>query len=331
MALRTRIQETGMDKKQVITFIRGGIGNQMFIYAAARRISIKNDAKLVLVSDLFKNESHGRHFLLDMFTISAEVSTIDNTGRPYNQATHRLAKKLDRYLYPLSKHYPHYLIEKTKNTLGKRTPVDPRVLTVRVKDYLYVDGFFQNELYFSDIKETIKSDFTLKDNPEIQASNIASEIKATDSVCIHFRRTELEQKQMLERHGKKRWMRGYKEGLDTEYYLKAIDLIRSKVSSPRFYCFSDHPDWVRNNIKLSVPVTYIDANNTQSTCHGDIYLMSLCKHHIISHSTFGWWGAWLANNPRQVVVAPRNICGRPKPPDYPDTWTTIEVCQRKVT
>lgn len=36
----------------------------------------------------------------------------------------------------------------------------------------------------------------------------------------------------------------------------------------------------------------------------DFYLLSLCKHLIMSNSTFGWWAAWLNQNPQKIIIAP---------------------------
>lgn len=36
----------------------------------------------------------------------------------------------------------------------------------------------------------------------------------------------------------------------------------------------------------------------------DFYLLSLCKNIIITNSTFGWWAAWLNQNPEKKVICP---------------------------
>ena len=36
----------------------------------------------------------------------------------------------------------------------------------------------------------------------------------------------------------------------------------------------------------------------------DMYLMSLCNHHIISNCSFDWWGAYLASTNNHIVIAP---------------------------
>ena len=317
-----------MRDKRVIAFVRGGLGNQMFIYAAARRLAIKNDAKLILVTKSYENEFQGRQFLLTNFSIAGEISQ-DNCHRIlYSKRKHGLAARTNRYLHPLSAHFPHYFIERTKNFLGRSTQYDRRVLGITFHDYLFMDGLFLDERYFSDIADIIRNDFRLKSPPGTISQGLAREMSQANSVCLHFRRTELEKEELLRKHQRSSGLRGYRQGLGIDYYLQALEIIEQKVDNPRYFVFSDYPDWVRRNIRLPISATHISHNNDPSKVYEDVYLMSQCRHHIISHSTFGWWGAWLANQPDHTVIAPRNTYGRPKPPYYPGSWITIDVQQK---
>lgn len=319
-----------MPSKHVIALIRCGLGNQMFIYAAARRLALKNDARLVLLTDLFDDEYHGRSFLLDRFSIAGEIFTLRDLGISYSQGKHKFARRVDRYLHLLGLYHKEYVIERRKRLFSSNSSLyDGRLLNLRFADHVFLDGYWQNEIYFSDIAEIIRSDFRLGAEPGSLTRELAREINAVNAVCVHFRRTELEQQDMIKAHRLEENLH-YKQGLDMTYYMKAIRIISEKVANPHFYCFSDYPEWMAKNVTLPGTVTYVTHNNSADLCHEDMFLMSQCRHHIISHSTFGWWGAWLSGHPGKIVIAPINTCSRPKSPFYPREWHTIDVCQRNV-
>jgi hypothetical protein len=317
-----------MSDKQLVAFVRGGLGNQMFIYAAARRMAIENNARLILATQSYENEFQGRRFLLNHFSIAGQISCRDAVGVYYSSVNHKIATKIDRYLQPLSTHFPHYAVERRKSLLGRTDRFDKRILGIRFRDYLFMDGLFLDESYFSDIADIIRSDFRLKSPLTNLSRRLASEISQADSVCLHFRRTELEKEELVRKHQSRSGLSGYRQGLGIDYYLQALDIIDQKVDNPRYFVFSDYPDWVRKNIRLPISATHVSHNTDPSRAYEDIYLMSQCRHHIISHSTYGWWGAWLANRPDHIVIAPRNTYGRPKPPYYPRSWITIDVQQK---
>jgi hypothetical protein len=73
--------------------------------------------------------------------------------------------------------------------------------------------------------------------------------------------------------------------------------------SPHFFIFSDDLEWCYENFHIS-NCTFVDIQAARKDPIIDFQLMSLCKHNIISNSTFSWWAAWLNNNHEKVVVAP---------------------------
>jgi hypothetical protein len=92
---------------------------------------------------------------------------------------------------------------------------------------------------------------------------------------------------------------------DLSYYYSAIEQIANKISKPFFYIFSDDPLWVEKKFKIKHQYQIIDWNKGEKSWR-DMQLMSLCKHNIISNSTFSWWGAWLNNNNSKIVITPEH-------------------------
>ena len=95
-----------------------------------------------------------------------------------------------------------------------------------------------------------------------------------------------------------------------EYYAAAIQHIAHVAVQPHFFVFSDDPSWVRQNLHIDYPTTYVE-HNTADRNYEDLRLMSLCRHHIIANSTFSWWGAWLGSNRAKMVIAPKRWFNTP--------------------
>lgn len=56
----------------------------------------------------------------------------------------------------------------------------------------------------------------------------------------------------------------------------------------------------------------------------DFHVLSLCKHNIITNSTFGWWSAYLNKNPDKIVVCPQTW-SMPINDLCPDDWIQVEA------
>jgi hypothetical protein len=103
----------------------------------------------------------------------------------------------------------------------------------------------------------------------------------------------------------------------------ANEIIENKLVD-RCSIFSDDPDWCEKELvpKLRAPSSiHVGAMNNPWL---DIADMAACDYHVISNSTFGWLGAYLAES-KGVVYPSKWLTGyKPAPPIFPDWWQKSE-------
>lgn len=252
--------------------LRGGLGNQMFQYATARALAEHNNTNLVIDLSWFDQDFDAgttpRHYELSCFSL--DTTTSKYSGTAHEKFYRRLAKK---YVEPHF-HYDEDLPKLPKNT--------------------FLNGYFQSEKYFSDIREKLLKDFSWRKKAEGKNKQLLEKIeKDLSSISVHVRRGDyVSNENAAKFHG----LTG------VEYYIAAVKQISKLVKNPNLYVFSDEPDWCKQNLKFEYPTNYISHNTDGSE---DMRLMKACKHNIIANSSFSWWGAWLNENPYKIVVAPQ--------------------------
>lgn len=171
-------------------------------------------------------------------------------------------------------------------------------------------GYWQNEKYFEDVASKFRSDINfiwikqLSYKPKLV--DIKNQIYLSNSVFIHVRRQDY--LNLLHFHGM----------LGKDYYDKAVQYIRERTLDPKFFVFSDDPDWSRENL----PDFNIISGNTK---YEDLQLMVGCKHAIIANSSFSWWGAWLNDNQSgRIVIAPKRwFTADVEEEIVPDRWIKL--------
>lgn len=261
----------------VIAKVMGGLGNQLFIYAAAKRLSVINDASLKLDAiSAYTEDGYNRAFNLNHFRINAEYANSEDV--------YELDLGNRRNLrYHLNKILPF----RYKRFIREDKLFDPRLLNLKIANKVYLDGYWQDENYFKDIETIIRKDFEIVSPHGHINTELAKEMSKSNAICLHARRLK------------------YEHLLPAEYYDLAIEHMAKKVPNLHFYCFSDDIEWIKNNIIINYPITYI-SHNKESKGYEDLWLMTQCKHYIIANSTFSWWGVWLNSNPSKIVIAPKN-------------------------
>ena len=252
----------------VIVRLMGGLGNQMFQYAAARATSLRTGAPLRLDLSWFGDEGSRatprREYELEPFELSAEIASDEEIARTLRR---RILRRRPRILADPTLRF------------------DPRVLAA---DDVRLIGYWQTEKYFADRADTIRRDFAL---PAADAA-LEERLASVESVSVHVRRGDYTTDPTLTSE---------LGVLPLEYYEAAVDRIRRSLSRPEFFVFSNDPDWCSHNLRLDERHTFMPPRRS----HDDLRLMSMCRHHVVSNSSFSWWGAWLREGRDSFVAAPR--------------------------
>ena len=169
---------------------------------------------------------------------------------------------------------------------------DPNVF--EQPDWTLFDGYFQSERYFADIAAQVRQEVRFVPTIEAAADHYIARLRKEyprhNVVALHVRRGDYLAK----------WALGRFRVLPPAYFHAGAEYL---PPGDRVYLvFSDDMPWCRR--KLRRRGWNIEYCETESHWH-DLAVLSRCDHFIISPSSFSWWGAWLATNPRKVVVTPR--------------------------
>lgn len=289
----------------IIVRIFQGLGNQMFQYAFARALSLRNHVSFKLDTSYFDLYSEHRQYGLNRFNIIENLATNEEIYIIRNGIkTNRIHNYFFRRLLALKPYYKQpYLLENLSH-------FDKNLL--KINSDTYIEGYFTSELYFHDFAEQIRGDFSFKKEPDETNSRLICEMQKENSVCISIRRGDFVNNPMH-------------DVCDLGYYHGAVDLIKERVNNLSLYIFSDDMAWVQQHFRPDVTHRFITHNFPDF--YEDFRLMQNCKHHIIPNSTFSWWAAWLCRNPNKIVIAPQRWLNT-KDIDYshylPYSWTKIK-------
>lgn len=293
---------------KIIKF-KGGLGNQLFQYAFLRNLELKHGIKDIKADFSYYSDVKNdlvrvpRIKKLNIIINDADKEDLSRTwlinhkGNP-NTFIYKIFIYIENFInkqYYLEKNRSHQNIENLLN-------------------YNYYDGYWQSWKIVNEIDYSLRKEIIYKKQYSTKTNKIIEKIKKENAVFIGIRRGDyLSTKRTKDHYGI----------FDVSYYNKAIAYIKKNVPNPIFYVFSNDIEWVERNMKFDCEVVYRNSNEQTSDLE-ELFIMSSCQHAIIVNSTFYWWGAWLIENPKKIVIAPKKWFADGKPIDIiPDRWIKI--------
>jgi hypothetical protein len=243
-----------------------------------------------------------REYELDLFGIESKVTSLLRSDI------------LDKYLsFPIEKFFFKF---RGKDYFFEPDPYKFNRRFFELKNGAVIEGYFNSVLYFQGAEKLIQKTFDTQKLFDPTFKRIEEKVNSHDSVSVNIRRGDYLNKKHTQIF----------THLDETYYREAIKVVKSKVKNPHFFVFSyDDPEWFEQTLQLSKKEYTLVANEysgERNKTH--LRLISLCRHNIISNSTFAFWGAYLNKNTKKTVICPKKWSHVWEDFEIPAGWTAIE-------
>ncbi|MCG6533237.1 MAG: alpha-1,2-fucosyltransferase [Syntrophales bacterium LBB04] len=300
----------------IIINLMGGLGNQMFQYAAAKHLSIIHNTSLKIDTEDFRKLTVNKEHILqlDCMNIRAEQAFSEEIKK------FKPRKRLNRMFNRILRTFTGEPLRINRNLLYE----EPAGSAFKDNFFdlgpdRYLIGYFNSYKYFDPIRNMLIEEYSPWEHITIEAQEIIKQIEESNSVSIHIRRGDYVNDPNVHK--------GIAGIITDNYYKNAVNRMAALVDDPHFYVFSNDMPWVRENFKIPFRTTYVDINSPQKG-YEDLWIMSKCRHNITAGgSTFSWWAAYLNQNASKIVVRTERINNDPQynhPDDYfPPGWETV--------
>lgn len=262
--------------------VYGGLGNQIFQYACAKKVAKDRDIDLTLDFSMFKSYDLRNPDLLEL-----------NTNANYVLASKKVSLLGNRYLRIL-----FYLIFKFLPRLSfvhfESKDYHLEILPKNLENK-HLFGYWQHLGYFEGIRKELLNELRLKRKLNLIEENLRKDIQQTISVGLHVRRGDYVTAE------------GVKNGrlvCDDLYFKRALNILEEKTSHGKIFIFTDDIKWVKSRPWFDEYMTVVSEYTSSAVI--DFELLRSCSHFIISNSSFSWWASWLSEFPDKIVVSPNS-------------------------
>ena len=270
-------------KKKIYLYMCGGLGNQLFQYAAAKNLSILNNR------DLYIDHISG------FWTDFRDYCRFDLNKRNLRQVKlkfiiivyiiYRFFNKIFKFKRLFVDFLGYTIIDETNLNFFTKD-----IKNLNKFNDVYLIGYFQSEKYFIENKKKILLELKANTPKNKIFHLMKNRMIKTNSVSLCIRLHETMPNSIRHKVG----------GVTTnEFYKKSIMKIIKKIKKPEFFIFSTKKQNLKAILKTfpilnKYKINLITGDLGFSAAYDNIWLLSYCKNHIISNSTLYWWGAYFS-------------------------------------
>jgi hypothetical protein len=280
----------------ILTKLKGGLGNQMFQYAAGLALAERRRTVLKLDVSWFEErpdyEAHNR-YALSCLNITEQFATAEETAAFAPLVLSRSERLLAAAARRLRFH--HLARIYTRRPAWHRPPTFAYYPGFSaLPDGSAIEGFFQSEKFFAEVSDLLRLHFSFRYPPPPEVAATAERIRGGPSAAVHFRRGDFVRNPAFA---------GKMGVVDYDYYREAIRCIRERSPHAKLYLFSDDIDAIAREFTPPGPHEFVRCVRPWHA-YDKIRLMSQCEHIAVANSSFSWWAAWLNPSPDKLVIAP---------------------------
>lgn len=253
----------------VVVKIGDGMGNQLFNYACGYALARKDGEKLKLDTSECDNSTL-RDYELDFFQIRYDAKE----SFPNRNIWQKIYKRLRRNLLY------HVIIEKDWFS------VDERIYKKYWRNR-YLHGYWQNVSYFKEYLDELREMFVPREPLRKEVQNLAEQLAGEETCAVHVRGGDI-------------------DGPSPAYFVEAMRRMKEAKPGVHFIIFTNDKQKAAECITIQGEdqnICYI-SDMGSFTDKEEFLLLSACKNHVISNSSYSTWAAYLCRNPKQLVMVP---------------------------
>ena len=267
-------------RRKVILEAKGGLGNQMFQYAAAKSIAIDLGADLVIDDALgfFLDRQYGRKFELDRLSIDYERSNLLFSFPFYiNRLLAFFRKPVG--LKRNDRKFRNFIFEKDMDY------IDISSFDLLRNTY-WLSGYFQDPRHFESNKEIILKELTPQPPTFSNFLEIADLARTHSLVAVGMR--IYEETTNPENHARDRVTKSIAD------YEAVVNNLIHQIPNPVILVFTSREFDFLKLLKFPAKTIFVNPDRGFEDTISTMWLLSICKHHIFNNSTFYWWGVVLS-------------------------------------